>query len=273
MRYLCCLLFFLVTSASSAQTGKFCFASAETFYEQVYCQLQAKAQIKDLPPFHEFRKNPERVQYSLLKRPAERNAIKLPEPVKPVQTNPSPAVAASPKINNNTAVARASGEAAAVAVKAAVVGGIACDLAGKTLTCGNQKFLLSGNKANHRLENQALSPDNKMDLPTYSDGDLNRYLAKAYERYIFKMDEIGLGGVTMTYGKFAYLYQDLLSKGLNFSQRFETMFAFLKKDKAALGVSEAVNLPQGFNVNTCMPLGEQYAVCDFQGRNYIFQAR
>lgn len=76
------ILILLLLLGSGAKADNFCFAVAETYYEQVYCQLQAKAQVKNLPLFHQFKKNNEHVQYSLLKRPAERNAIKLPSPVK-----------------------------------------------------------------------------------------------------------------------------------------------------------------------------------------------
>lgn len=267
MRYLGCLLTLLIASSSSAQTSQICFASAETFYEQVYCQLQAKAQTKDLPPFHQFRKNSERVQYSLLKRPADRNAIKLPAPAVTVpQKAPSTSVVTTQPIKSVTVP---------IAPKSTTLkqnpGNInGCELSGKTIICAKQRYLLLGNKTNHRLAKQALSAENKMDLPVYNGSGLNTYLANAYEHYIREMDGIGLGGVTMTYGKFAYLYQDLLSKGLNFSQRFEIMFTFLRKDKEKLGVSESMNLPQGFHVDSCVQLSDHYLICDHHGRNYIF---
>lgn len=279
MRYLCCLILIIIPAASSAQSGQFCFASAETYYEQVYCQLQARAQSKNLPPFHQFRKNNESVQYSLLKRPAERNAIKLPAPTrKVVATGPRQVIRATESPADKPIAKTIPGktltrEAMPPALPRPIPGGeYGCGLAGKELICGEQRFKPLGNKANHRLGAQALSSENKMDLPQYTGGNLNQYLLAAYRQYIGKMCEIGLCGVTMSYGKFAYLYQDLHSKGLNFSQRFETMFTFLKKDKANLGVSEAVNLPPGMDVDSCAPVGEQYLACDYRGRNYIFEA-
>ncbi len=74
----------------------------------------------------------------------------------------------------------------------------------------------------------------------------------------------------MTYGKFTYLYQDINSKGLDFSQRFETMYSFLKKDKASMGISESTATPQGLVASDCSPLGDSYYVCEKQGRNFIF---
>lgn len=271
-----CLWFFLlviISHTSNAQSGQFCFALAETFYGQVYCQLQAKAQVKDLPSFHQFIKNSEHVQYSLLKRPAERNAIKLPKP-KAALVSRGNTLSASPERGLETSQTRQPASKVTNAMVKTLEGnGEDCALQGKIITCNNQKFLLTGNKANHRLVKDALSPDNHMALPQYSGTQLTQYLEAAYMQYIHKMDEIGLGGVTMTYGKFAYLYQDLLNKGLNFPQRFETMFTFLKKDKAKLGVSESVSLPDGFSVNNCAPLGARYRVCDHHGRNYIFAAQ
>lgn len=274
MRYLWILVFILIASTSSAQSGQFCFASAETYYEQVYCQLQAKAQTKGLPGFHQFRKNTEAVQFALLKRPAERNAIKLPVPAKKINTHAQPI--SSPQISPQTIVEKPSVKES-VAVEAPNIPervnaepNQRCQLVDKALYCNAQQFHLLGNKANHRLDRNSLSPENKMELPVYQGGDVNQYLSKSYQRYIAKMCAIGLGSVTMTYGKFTYLYRDINGKGLDFSQRFETMYSFLKKDKASMGVSESINLPPGLLASDCSQLGDMYYVCEKQGRNFIF---
>lgn len=70
MKILSCCVASILMISSAANADQFCFALAETYYEQVYCQLQAKAQTKNLPPFNQFKKNNEQVQASLLKRPA-----------------------------------------------------------------------------------------------------------------------------------------------------------------------------------------------------------
>ncbi|HEY0891459.1 MAG TPA: hypothetical protein VGE32_00300, partial [Cellvibrio sp.] len=100
MRYAGLSISILCVLTASAKADQFCFALAETYYEQVYCQLQAKAQTKGLPPFNQFKKNNETVQASLLKRPAERNGIKLP--VRKVQ--PPITTVAPPKIINKPQV-------------------------------------------------------------------------------------------------------------------------------------------------------------------------
>ncbi len=263
--------FMLVVMASvGARADQFCFARAETFYEQVYCQLQAKAQAKNLPSFAQFRKNSEQVQALLLKRPAERNAIKLPMPSAPKPVNTEP-LKSSVEIHKVAAKSLSLEPGQLFQPTSSIgAGGSACELRGKELYCGTGIFVLRGNQANQRLVKEALSAGHAMEIPAYSGGNLREYLAGAYLQYISKMCEIGLCGATMTYGKFAYLYQDIKAKGLDFSQRFETMFGFLKKDKATMGLSEAIALPQGVVVDDCNPLEDNHYICEKQGRNFIF---
>lgn len=273
-RYVFFAVFFIVPPVNADQ---FCFALAETYYEQVYCQLQARAQTKGLPPFNQFKKNNEVVQASLLKRPAERNGIKLPALARKVQ--PPIATIFPAKITNKPQVSvpkTVVNEPDATPLRSILAeskNSIGCEFFAKQIRCANQVFKLIGNKANHRLVNSALSIDNKMDLPRYQGGVLSHYLALAYTQYIGKMCDIGLCGVTMTYGKFAYLYQDLQSNGLDFPQRFEIMFGFLKKDKANMGVSEVSNIPNGLSLQDCTQLTAVRYVCDYQGRNYIFEVQ
>ena len=276
MRYVCLLVLIALSSTSSAQSGQLCFATAETYYEQVYCKLQARAQTKNLPLFREFRNNTENVQYSLLKRLAERNSIKLPAPAKKTASNAQQKISLKPivssaQINREKEIGQRLGNPVSEKTLPTYVQSFNnCQLLGKSLHCGEKIYALVANKANHRLAKNVLSSDNKMELPDYQQGDFDQYLGAAYHRYIVKMCDIGLGSVTMTYKKFAYLYQDLQVKGLNFRQRFEIMYSFLKKDKASLGVSEAAILPTGFQPKICTPLSDFY-VCDHAGRNYIFE--
>jgi hypothetical protein len=268
MRYIRLGICILCTLTCSAKADQFCIALAATYYEQVYCQLQAKAQTKNLPPFNQFKKNSEAVQASLLKRPAERNGIKLPLPTK---ASVSIAAAPTPKPYQDPSI-----EPIIVRQRVAKIDAqesATCELVGKQILCAGRIYKMVGNKANHRLAAHALDVQNKMALPARKGESVERYLAAAYPEYIAKMCEIGLCGVTMTYGKFAYLYQDLQTKGLDFSQRFEMMFGFLKKDKATMGVSESASIPPGLSWSDCSPLTELRFVCDYQGRNYIFEAQ
>lgn len=272
-----CVFFAVFLIPQPVNANQFCFALAATYYEQVYCQLQAKAQTKGLPPFNQFKKNNEVVQASLLKRPAERNGIRLPAPTRkvqaPIATIIPPKIinkpqVSVPKTDVNEPVSRLSRNSSDESKNSS-----GCELLANQIHCGNQVFKLIGNKPNHRLANSALSIDNKMDLPKYQGGAVSHYLAQAYTQYIGKMCDIGLCGVTMTYGKFAYLYQDLRTKGLDFPQRFEIMYGFLKKDKANMGVSESSSVPKGLSLQDCSALTDERYICDHQGRNYIFEVQ
>lgn len=278
MRYLNASVFILMLLSSGANANQFCFAAAETYYEQVYCQLQAKAQTKQLPPFHQFKKNNEQVQFSLLKRPAQRNAIVLVAPGN--KTHSAPAVESAASVNaasvypsNSAPRPLHTSEPMPVALRNSnqVDADGLCELRSAELLCGQVTYRLTGNRANHRLTAGVLTAANKMDLPASTSRAYD--LAAAYQQYIAKMCEIGLCGVTMSYRKFAFLYQDLQTKGLDFAQRFETMFRFLKQDKAAMSVSEMISSPTGLRAEYCSALGELYYVCDYQGKNLVFVRR
>lgn len=58
----------------------------------------------------------------------------------------------------------------------------------------------------------------------------------AYHRYIGKMLSVGLGGTTISYTKLSYTFRELYEDNGDFAARFEAMFGYLKKDKAALAL-------------------------------------
>jgi hypothetical protein len=84
------------------------------------------------------------------------------------------------------------------------------------------------------------------------------------------MCDIGLAGFTMTFAKFAYFYHDLKEKGVSFTQRFEIMYRFLKKDKSTMWIGEKVPTVQ-LSINDCDALSPKYYVCAKSGQNYIFE--
>jgi hypothetical protein len=271
--FLLSIIFF----ATQASAQSFCFLSASTFYEQVYCELQAKGATSGLPPFHQFKRNDETIQAVLLKRPAERAGIVLPLPKKinkpditpGVVIKPDPASSATKKPQVNTAEKPSN-----FTINNALA---ACQLTAGQILCGDRLFALTGNRLNSRLASSALTADNLMALPVYNGaGDaesIKQYLAHAYRRYLEKMHDIGLAGVTLTYSKFAFLFEDLRDKGLNFSERFETMYKFLKKDKASMGVSEKMVADSQLTLSDCDLVAENFLVCTRAGRNYLYVAR
>lgn len=277
----------LVSVEVQAQSQSFCFASATSYYEQVYCELQAKGEAKNLPPFYQFKRNDPTTQALLLKRPAARIGIDLPMPkskAKVVQTTERKLPAPTPRETATgstaapaTSVTRAASQPMSQAQ--ATLPGVhqGCELTGEEMFCGGQRFRLTGNRRNQRLAAGVLEVENKMALPVFSGSfsdqrAVDAYLAKAYRRYIEQMHAIGLGGVTMTYGKFYFLFFDLQEKGLDFSQRFETMYGFLKKDKATMGVSENLSPNTDLTAADCDSLSEQMLVCSRGGRNYLYLA-
>lgn len=268
----CFYIAILLCVVDYSHANQFCFASAVTYYQQIYCELEVKGQTKNLPSFEQFKKNNEVVQASLLRIPAERNNIKLPLPKKPdakqkdieIKTRP---VESAPvvSVQENTAVARAP------KTKLASLTAV-CQMDSSGIHCGTDHYRLIGNKTNNHLAPGVLEDTNKMLLPAYQAGDsVDNYVTAAYRQYIEKMCEIGLGGVTMTYAKFAYFYQDLQSKGVNFIHRFEVMYSFLKKDKITMWISEKMSGNSQLTINDCDYISRQYYVCAKAGDNYIFE--
>ena len=268
------LLFFF---SASGRADSFCFASAGTYYEQVYCELQAKGEAKGLPAFYQFKRNSEQTQALLLKRPAARLGIDLPKPkaaTAPIST-PQPALTAvSPAMPSKAPSGNALPHSSDTDDSTPSSD---CEFSEdrKQIGCGARVFRIVGNRRNSRLADGALLPDNKMALPVF-DGNMNdpnqvnHYLTRAYEQYLEKMHAIGLGGVTTTYAKFHFLFFDVQDKGLDFSQRFETMYSFLKQDKATMGVSETASADAQLTVRDCDQLGGSMLVCARSGRNYLY---
>ncbi len=270
------VLLLLACTATGAEN--FCMSAAETYYQQLYCEVKERGAGGGLPSFADFKKNDPMVQALLLKRPARKLGIRVAVPKKR-QKQSIAAITSKPKRIDAPPKGAPAGNKAAPETRSPVESietQSDCTLTQRAIRCGSDQYLLVGNQRNDKLANGALSAENKMALPLYraslSDGvALNRYLLKAYRRYIEKMLEIGLGGVTMSYGKFTHLYRDLASKGVNFTRRFETMYEFLKKDKRSLAVSERLRLNKGMSISDCGDVSDSLIVCSKSGRNYVYR--
>ena len=83
--------------------------------------------------------------------------------------------------------------------------------------------------------------------------------------------EIGLGGSTFSYAKFVYLFDDVMARGVDFAQRFETMFGFLKKDKQRLAVNESQPDSLVLQSEHCDQVGRQLVACNNGRKNYLFR--
>ena len=242
-----------VAAASSANADKRCFSLANSYYQQVYCELDARGKAHGLPTFFDFSQNNETTQALLLKRPARSAGIELA----------MPAAAATPQATK-----------AIKPVEQMSAGLRGCEYRGDTIDCPGYRYALVGNRANSRLADDALSASNQLRLAHYR-GSLDdvaaveRYLLQAYEQYLDKMLTIGLGAATLSWGKFYYLFMDLNAKGVSFSDRFEVMYHYLKMDKSAMAVSEKVSLPANGELSDCIDLGQDIVACG-GGKNAVY---
>jgi len=149
-----------------------------------------------------------------------------------------------------------------------------CTYDKSSIQCGGMTFKQVTNKHNDALQREALSHNNTLTLPVIKsspqDDNFEFYLTEAYLVYLDKMMSIGLGGVTMTYSKFYFLYLDLLRRNVDFNQRFSTMFEFLKKDKRSLGVSSRAAELSTLSDKQCSRARSSLFICELGGRNYLF---
>ncbi|TNE80270.1 MAG: hypothetical protein EP334_03335 [Gammaproteobacteria bacterium] len=241
--------------SSPVVADDFCLLLAETYHEQLYCELKSAGQGQKLPSLLDFRRNDELTQALLLKRPAAKLGINVAMPKRRIDPVSPPA---APR---------------AAAVKSHLTA--QCQLQGTNLLCGERRYRLVGNVANSALRAGVLALDNKMNIPAEpaeveAHSVLTAYLTRAYRQYLTKMLEIGLGGSTFSFRKFTYLFEDVTSRGLSFSQRFETMFGFLKQDKQRMSVDVRVPDTELLEVRYCEPLDNRLAVCDGGRRNFLF---
>ena len=256
LRYLVTIL--SVSAANLAHGQVSCFLHAEGYYEQIYCEVKAEGRGDGLPTLFDFKKNNAMTQALLLKRPATKAGIKLAMPKQNQRIN-KPQI----KPRQQPSVPKQKGMKS-------------CQLSDSTIGCQSEIYQLAGNKANKYLAAKALSETNKMSLPLYQ-GNLNKksalnyYLTDAYRLYIEKMLVIGLGGATMSYSKFGYVFNDLAEKNVPFSERFEKMYGFLKKDKRTINVSQKIVSDKLLTLNDCAGLSDELIICERSGKNYIYQ--
>lgn len=248
--------YILLLSPVPAVADRFCWLLAETYYEQLYCEVQAAGQGADLPSLLDFRRNNDKIKALLLRRPAARAGIDVAVPADTRLLVPEVVEAAEPR-----------------KVDSGLDG---CQLDHLWLICEGARYLLVSNLGNSRLADGVLKPSNKMRIPVFRGTMDDRaaridYLTEAYQQYLEKMMEIGLGGSTFSYAKFVYLFDDVVAKGVNFAQRFETMFAFLKEDKQRLAVNESQPDSPALQPGQCDRFGRQLVVCNNARKNYLFR--
>ena len=272
----------LFIGAGTASAKSFCFVKAETYYEQIFCEVSSKGNGRHLPDFYDFRKNDPLIQALLLKKPAARSGITLAMPSKKVKNVRSVIVksgignSAKASVNNGL---KKSGQ---INVKhnrnqqrEEPSWRRDCEFDKNAIVCATKRYLLTGNKNNNTLKEGALSKGNRMGLAPYdkrldSKVDVNDYLVLSYQRYIEKMLAIGLGGVTMSSGKFAFLFHDLTNRGVSFNERFETMYRYLIKDKKTIRVNERASVDRPLSMDRCLYLNDNIITCAATQKNFLF---
>lgn len=254
MRYLWVLLLCL----PGAVRANDCFNFADTYYQQIYCEIRASGHGASLPAFVDFRRNDEQMQALLLKPHARRAGIAMTMPRPPSTSRRAATRVDTARIQRDIGAQQAT-----------------CAAEALELRCGNARYHLVVNRDNAALAADALAPDHKMALPVFT-GDrrnpdqVNAYLVDAYHHYLEKMLAIGLGGSTLSFGKFAYLFEDLAQKSISFSDRFEVMYRYLKADKRKLSVPVRSRLPAAFDPQQCFPL-QRFMVCQAGLVNLVFE--
>lgn len=253
---------YLIGGLSVAQAA--CPANPADEYERVYCEIKVKGGGAMLPSFEDFRRNEPKVQALLLKRPASRLGIDLPKPAQQAAKSDEVATNAvreteAPKPENSPVNGTLS----------------ECDLEGATIQCPGQRYLLATNQRNSALANGVLGSSNKLGLEPFT-GDLNdeaavrAYLSNAYDRYIAKMLDIGLGGATMSFTRFYNSFRRHEAEGVDFAGRMESTYSYLKQDKRNMAVSERLTEELPERLQQCVWAGHAVIVCDDVATNWVY---
>lgn len=263
----------------------------ETELEKVYCQIKAKGKGDELPDYPAFRRNTSQTQALLLKRPARKLGIELPDQTSnrpsamvkaPVIQSQEPDPDAPVSVSTRPAVtdARALETRRAEAKKPTTANLLLdnCLLDDEVIICGTRHYELQTNIVNKHLAQGALGPGNKLMLPERQDpafaaGSDHDYLSQTYVNYIEKMMMIGLADATMSFTKYVATWEDALANGSDFPQRFAQMYELLKQERQSNAVRSRYNNNFPDSIKQCMSLGANLIVCDNIVQNWIYRNR
>ncbi|MGI9289574.1 MAG: hypothetical protein ACR2P1_29685 [Pseudomonadales bacterium] len=234
-----------------------CKPHTDAKYETAFCRVKQSPHGRNLPSLSDFRRNPQNMQYLLLRKPASKLGIDLPPPGKS-----SPVRAARKTLDRPVTPPRAE----------ATVASVRCNTAIDSIRCGSRIFRRLTNRSNNGIRPEALSSSNRLLFSSpVAIKDEASYLLEAYVQYLHKMISIGLAGSTFSYSAFAHTYYEHQRNGTDFVERFRTMFEFLKQDKKNIGVSQRTPArPPDWR--ECEPLNGELIACHSQGMNLLYQA-
>ena len=256
-----------------------CLQSASTELERLHCQVVAQGGGQGLPSQADFRRNDPKVQALLLRRPAQRLGLTMPEASSGQgQTKPaaSEATTRAPEPRPVAVESKPDPASEPVAPADARSDWLAeCRLRGERIACRDRQFELALNRPNGELAPGVLTAQNRLDLPPFNgdrtnDQQVRRYLSTAYDRYIPKMLSIGLGANTMSFTAFHNAFHPRESGGVDFAERMEQTFELLKQDKKTLAVQARYHEQLPEDLALCEPVGAVIIVCDNVATNWVF---
>jgi hypothetical protein len=239
---------------------------ATTELERMYCRVVSEGLGGGLPSPTDFKRNDPQVQALLLRRPAGRLGLEVPEPGAPAQADSSPGSSGAEPEPVRTGSEEDPPQSGLLSD---------CQLEGQRIACPRQRYDLVSNQPNSQLAEGALAEDNRLGLRPFEgnrdDSEaVRRYLSEAYDRYIPKMVDIGLGANTMSFTAFHNAFHTIEDGGVDFARRMEQTFTLLKQDKKKLAVKARYHneLPQ--DLSLCMVINREIVVCDNVGTNWVY---
>lgn len=268
-----------------------------TELEKIYCQVKAKGKGDELPEYQAFRRNTAQTQALLLKRPARKLGIELPDSASnkpsalantPVIQSQEPEIPATVSTKTKSVTPQETYASVAAlperkkpeAQKPSTGNYLLdnCTLDEEVIICGTRHYELQTNVVNKHLESGALGADNKLILPArqgsdFADASDHDYLSQTYVTYIEKMITIGLADATMSFTKYVATWEDASANGSDFAQRFTQMYELLKQERQSNAVRSRYNNNFPDSIKQCMGLGSNLIVCDNVMQNWIYRSR
>lgn len=263
-----------------------CAEHARNAMEVSYCQVKASRYGGSLPSLHRFRKNNEKTQRLILKKPAQKAGVSLPpETIAPVR-QPVTIEQSMPVANETRSTPKMTAAQARQGPRRSEPANPLRDCrlrqqpapnqaARRQIQCAHGTYSLLENRHNTQLAPGVLEEHNRLILPhrqhpDYSAYSNSQYLSKLYQIYLGKMLEIGLAGATMSYTKFVGSYQLHVNNNIDPHQRFSTMFELLKNERKFNSVKARYGEQYPQNIEQCMRVGSSLIVCDDVQNNWVF---
>lgn len=264
-RALLLLVLGLCTTAAHAAgiDERACMANAKTDLEKLYCRIVSEGQGAGLPSPTDFKRNDPQVQALLLRRPAGRLGLEVPEP-------------GATAVETELAGTEPEAEPTAPFDDLPQTRQLAdCSLQGRRIACPGKQYNLAENLPNSKLAEGVLEADNRFGLSSF-EGDRNNeqavrsYLSDAYDRYIPAMMEIGLGGNTMSFTAFYQAFHTTEEAGVDFARRMEETYSLLQQDKKTLAVKARYHEELPDDLSLCTVINPDIIVCDNVGTNWVY---